>query len=170
MSCYKIKLKLNMKSACKPLLLFFLFLILFSSIPTISKAQSNWEAGLRFGEAFGIDATIPIAASPRLHPALYFGYNLGLATYFDWMFSLSDGPEGLRFYPGVGPEIYIGDNFDAGIAGNFGVEYIFDFPLTIALDWRPGFIITDNMNFHSGNWGISARFRFNEGVKLIKSN
>lgn len=159
-----------MKSTHKLFLTFFIFIALITSMLVTSKAQSNWEAGLRFGEAFGIDATIPIAASPRLHPALYFGYSLGLATYFDWMFSLNEGPEGLKFYPGVGPEIYIGNNFDVGIAGNFGVEYSFDIPLTISLDWRPGFIITDNMNFHSGNWGISARFRFNEGVKLIKSN
>lgn len=149
---------------------FFLSIILFSCFSSYSTAQTNWEAGVRFGDAFGIDATIPIAAAPRLHPALYFGNSLGLATYFDWMFSLDGGPEGLKFYPGVGPEIYIGDNLNVGIAGNFGVEYSFDFPLTIALDWRPGFVITDNMNFHSGNWGICVRYRFSEGVKFIRNN
>lgn len=132
-------------------------------------AQSNWEAGIRFGETFSLDATIPLAITPRLHPAIYFGYNLGLATYFDWMFSMEGGPKGLKFFPGVGPEIYLGDYLNVGIAGNFGVEYLFDFPLTISLDWRPGFVITDNMHFHAQNWGICARFRFSEGVRLVKS-
>ncbi len=157
-----------MKNSRKLILVLILSIFMILCFSNYTAAQTDWEAGVRFGEAFGIDVTVPLAVSPRLHPAIYFGYNLGLATYFDWMFSLESGPEGLKFYPGVGPEIYIGDYLNVGIAGNFGVEYSFDFPLTIALDWRPGFVITDNMNFHSGNWGISVRFRFSEGIKLIK--
>ncbi len=130
------------------------------------KAQSNWEAGIRFGDHFAIDATIPISAKPRLHAAAYFGNDLTLGAYFDWMFSMEGGPTGLKFYPGVGPEFYFGTDFNIGIAGDFGAEYSFDFPLTVGLDWRPGFMITDGGNLYSGNWGIIARFRFGEGVKF----
>lgn len=97
------------------------FLLISSSI----SAQSNWEAGVRFGNDFALDLTIPLAASPRLHPAIYFNNDIAVGTYFDWMFALSGGPSGLKFYPGVGPEFYFGNNFDVAVAGNFGAEYSF---------------------------------------------
>ena len=137
----------------------------FSSL----KAQSNWEAGVRFGDNFSIDLTIPIGLSPRLHPAIYFD-RFGIGGYFDWMFSLSEGPSGLKFYPGVGPEFFFGNNFDFHIAGDFGAEYSFKFPLTIGFDWRPGFKVTEGFKFKSNNWGIIARFRFGKGVKFVKDN
>ena len=151
----------------------FLQIILFATVLSFavneSKAQANWELGIRFGEDFAIDATIPLSAKPRLHAAAYFGghsSDFGLAGYFDWMFSLEGGPNGLKFYPGVGPEFYFGDNFNVGVAGDFGAEYSFDFPLTIGLDWRPGIMFTNDIGFHAGNWGLTARFRFGEGVRF----
>jgi hypothetical protein len=132
-------------------------------------AQSNWEAGVRFGDNFSIDATIPIGATPRLHPAVYFD-RFGVATYFDWMFALSDGPTGLKFYPGVGPEFFFEDRFDFAVAGNFGVEYAFKFPMTIGFDWRPGFRLTNGSKWKSDNWGIIVRYRFNKGAKLVPAN
>ena len=132
-------------------------------------AQSNWEAGVRFGDNFSIDATIPIGATPRLHPAVYFD-RFGVATYFDWMFALSDGPTGLKFYPGVGPEFFFQDRFDFAVAGNFGVEYAFEFPMTIGFDWRPGFRLTNGSKWKSDNWGIIVRYRFNKGAKLVPAN
>ncbi len=144
----------------------FLLILLSNDI----QAQSNWEAGIRFSDDFAIDVTIPLSARPRLHAAAYFGNkhnsDFGLGGYFDWMFTLDGGPTGLKFYPGVGPEVYFGDNFNFGIAGDFGAEYSFDFPLTIGLDWRPGVMFTNDIGFHSGNWGLTARFRFGEGVRF----
>ncbi len=135
-----------------------------------AKAQSNWEIGGRFGHDFALDVTIPLAKAPRLHPAVYFTNNLSIGTYFDWLFSLQGGPTGLKFYPGVGPELYFNDGLDIAVAGDFGAEYSFKFPLTIGIDWRPHFMITNSMRYSGGNWGISARFRFGEGVKFVKSN
>ena len=134
-----------------------------------TKAQSNWEAGLRVGEFISFDATIPIGLAPRLHPAIYFD-RFGVASYFDWMFALSGGPKGLKFYPGVGPEFWLEGDFDFDIAGNFGVEYSFDFPLTIGLDWRPAFRTTDDFRFRADNVGFIARFRFGEGVRFIRAD
>jgi hypothetical protein len=133
------------------------------------KAQANWEAGMRFGNNISAELTMPLAASPRFHPAVYFD-RFGIGGYFDWMFALSGGPTGLKFYPGVGPEFWFGNNFDFSIAGDFGVEYSFEFPLTIGFDWRPGFMITDGFDFKTSNWGFSARFRFGKGVKFVKAN
>ena len=145
-----------------------LVVLLFISVLIVeTKAQSNWEVGLRFGDpTVALDATVPLSAKPRLHAAAYFGNDFGLGGYFDWMFSLSGGPQGLKFYPGVGPEFFFGNDFQFFVAGDFGTEYSFDFPLTIFFDWRPGFDVTDGFNFRSNNIGVGARFRFGEGVQF----
>jgi hypothetical protein len=155
----------------KTLLSVFQIAIILCLLTNVSdlKAQANWEIGARFGDDISIEATIPLAASPRLHPAIYFN-RFGVATYVDWMFALSGGPTGLKFYPGVGPEFFFEDSFDFHIAGNFGAEYSFEFPLTLAFDWRPGFAVTEGFAFKSANWGFSARFRFGEGMKFEKTN
>jgi len=155
----------------KKLISVFQIAIIFCLLTSTSdlKAQANWEIGVRFGDDIAIDATIPLAASPRLHPAVYFD-RFGIGTYFDWMFALSDGPAGLKFYPGVGPEFFFENSFDFHIAGNFGAEYSFDFPLTLAFDWRPGFAVTEGFTFKYGNWGFSARFRFGEGTRFVKAH
>jgi hypothetical protein len=141
-----------------------------SFISNRTSAQSNWEAGVRFGDGFALDATIPLNTEPRLHAAAYFGNNFGLGAYFNWMFALNEGPQGLKFYPGVGPELYFGNEFNIAAAGDFGAEYSFDFPLTVGIDWRPRFMITDGFDFQGSNWGLCARFRFGEGVSFKRVN
>jgi len=145
--------------------------MIFASLTWLTpdlNAQSNWEIGARFGHTWGVDMTIPFKA-PRIHPAIYFDNDVTLGAYFDWLFSLQGGPYGLKFYPGVGPEFHFGNEFDIAAAGNFGLEYSFDFPLTIGFDWRPKFVLTDQFRFRGENWGFTARFRFGEGVKFVKS-
>jgi hypothetical protein len=147
-----------MENAAK--VLSFLLIVLMSlTCTTQLLAQSSWEAGIRTDfDRVALDVTIPFKA-PRLHATATFGNNFTLGTYFDWLFSLDGGPTGLKFYPGLGPVFYFGNSFELGIAGNFGAEYSFNFPLTIGIDWRPGFVVTENFNFGSGNWGFMARFR-----------
>lgn len=161
----------KMKKLNQLLKTLILTLVIVGAIVLESNAQSNWEVGLRFGDpTVAIDATIPLAAAPRLHPAIYLTDNFGIAGYFDWMFALSGGPQGLKFYPGVGPEFWFGNDFDFVISGDFGVEYSFDFPLSIFFDWRPGFVATDGFDFRGGNVGVGARFRFGEGVSFQPTN
>jgi hypothetical protein len=134
-----------------------------------AQAQANWEAGLRFGDNFSADLTIPVGTTPRLHVPVYFD-RFGVGALFDWMFALDGGPTGLKFYPGVGPEIFFENQFDFQIAGDFGAEYSFEFPLTIGIDWRPAFRLTNNADFNANNWGFIARFRFGEGASFKKAN
>jgi hypothetical protein len=141
-----------------------------------SKAQASWEVGARFGTRGSVEATIPVGIAPRIQPAVYFygtdglPNDFGIAGYFDWMFKLSDGPSGLKFFPGVGPEFYFDNQFNFSIAGNFGVEYAFEIPLTIAFDWRPAIFMTNSHGFEAANVGFSARFRFGESVKFEKTD
>ena len=145
-----------MKFLLKISLTFFALLFVIET----SNAQSAFEAGIRAGHDVGIDATFPLSKAPRLHTSLYFANDFAIGTYLDWLFSLDGGPQGLKFYPGVGPDFFFGDDFNVGIAGNFGIEYSFDFPLTVGFDYRPGFMITNNFNSYTSNWGFTARFRF----------
>jgi hypothetical protein len=137
-----------------------LIILLFFTLIPVSESKAQLEAGVRFGNEFSIDATFPLSRAPRLHTAFYVEGDFALGTYFDWMFGLEGGPNGLKFFPGVGPEFYFGDEFNLGIAGDFGVEYAFDFPLTIGIDYRPGFMVTDGFKGYTNNWGLTARFRF----------
>ncbi len=149
-----------------------LFVIILSPLFAItnSNAQTSWELGVRFGESGSVEATIPLGKSIRLQPAVYFYDRYAAAAYFDWMFKLSDGPSGLKFYPGVGPEFYFENRFDFSVAGNFGAEYAFEFPLTVGFDWRPALRLTNGADFYGGNWGFTARFRFGEYVKFEKAD
>ncbi len=153
----------------KKLILSFSFVVIMMFSTHLSYSQAGWEVGGRFGELISIDATIPLGISPRLHPSLYLDY-FGFGTYFDWMFALNDGPAGLKFYPGVGPEFFFEHVFDFNIAGNFGVEYAFDFPLTVGFDWRPALNLTNDVDFRTGNWGFTARFRFGEGATFRRAD
>jgi hypothetical protein len=147
----------------------FIFFILFAMTGPDLQAQSNFEVGARFGDNIAVEATIPLGAAPRLHPSVYIVDRFGVGAYFDWMFALSGGPTGLKFYPGVGPEFYFENSFDFHIAGNFGVEYAFEFPMVIGFDWRPGFKVTEDFKFKYKNWGFTIRFRIGQ-AKFVKAN
>jgi hypothetical protein len=153
----------------KPILIISFIALLSFGFSTDIKAQSNLEAGIRVGKYISFDATIPVGLAPRLHPAVYFD-RFGIGSYLDWVFVLPNGPEGLRFYPGIGPTFWFEGDFDFDIAGNFGVEYAFDFPLVVGLDWRPAFRTTDDFDFRTGNFGVTARFRFGEVIKFAPAN
>lgn len=133
--------------------------------------DANWEIGVRFPQNTGIDLTIPVGMKPRLQSTVYLE-RFGVGGYFDWMFELTGNQsvEGLKFYPGVGPEFFFENRFDFAVAGNFGAEYSFKFPLTVGFDWRPSLRLTNGTDFGAGNWGFIARFRLGEGTSFKKSN
>jgi len=125
------------------------------------------EAGIRLADNFGVDATVPFGPAPRLHGALYLDH-FGVGTYANWAFRLDGGPPNLRFFLGGGPEFFFEDQFDFAVAGDGGVEWAFEeFPVTIGFDWRPSFRLTNGSDFHTGNWGVTARFRFGS-AKFVK--
>ena len=77
-----------MKAKINPLKKTLLTLIILGGLFFSNQliAQSNWEAGVRFGNKISADLTIPLSAAPRLHTAVYFD-RFGIGTYFDWMFA-----------------------------------------------------------------------------------
>jgi hypothetical protein len=152
--------------------LFVFSIVLFALMFTCyaSRAQESWELGVRIGDRGSVEASIPLGVAPRIKPAVFFYDRVGVAAYLDWMFSLNDGPSGLKFFPGVGPEMFFDGDFDFAVTGDFGVEYAFKFPITIGVDWRPAIFLTNSLGFEADHYGFSARYRFGEGVKFKKEN
>lgn len=84
---------------------------------------------------------------------------------YDFLVPIQDG---FNFYAGPGAQLgmymYTKDGqyfnrFDLGLAGQVGIEYNFDFPLQLSLDWRPAF------TFLGGGFGfygiaLGVRYRF----------
>ena len=139
--------------------------ILVCSLQNEAQAQTEgYEIGLRFanGNDIAFDFAMPLGAN-RLHANVnFFKGGIGVAGIYDWQFPFA---EGFMFYPGIGASISIFDNplggTDLGLAigGEVGVEYQFDFPLTLGLDYQPMFDILNNGGYADG-WGLNARWRF----------
>lgn len=104
---------------------------------------------------------------------------MGVTATFDWIYNINGG---WNWYlgPGVGLGYYWQDYYgptriNLNVCGQIGVEYQFDIPLTLSLDWRPSFNILGflpNFNqtedyhyrFYFGDFlgiAVGVRYRFN---------
>lgn len=96
------------------------------------------------------------------------GFNsLNVAATYN--FSLVQFGDGFNVYGGPGAAVGLGFNpgwFNVGIAGQLGLEYIFDFPLQLSLDLRPqlGVSIVNGGGSGLGFWGwypcLGIRYAF----------
>jgi len=162
----------------------FIALFLFGCFSLSAQHISEHALGLRLGDSDGFGAEISyqksIARYNRLE--LDLGWRdsrhydaFKLAGLYDWVMPL-DG--NFNWYYGVGgglgsvdfqPVTVAGEttNPDGGLfifgAGNIGVEYDFDIPLLISLDFRPeiGLVgyddFSDNFDF---DIGLGIRYQF----------
>ncbi len=100
----------------------------------------------------------------------YNGFNLA-ATY-QWVWVLEDR---FNWYAGAGADLgswaykpeYLGflheTGFFLGAAGQIGIEYAFEFPLQLSLDYRPTIYVINGWNGQSvgGSVALSVRYQFN---------
>ncbi|WP_378175017.1 hypothetical protein [Aquimarina sp. SS2-1] len=158
----------------------FIFITLLSASIFTSQAQEIPEhaIGLRLSESDGFwaEASYQARLSSDTRIELDLGvqgrnrYNaLKLTGMYQWVFNI-DG--GLNWYvgPGIGGGLVdfdndIDDRDDLEtfgfVTGDVGIEYNFDFPLLISLDFRPEIYFDDyNNDDIIFNLGLSARYRF----------
>ena len=133
------------------------FTLLFS---TFISAQ---ELGVRFGEVTGntiaIDGVFDLESS-RIHASISFGDGVGLDALYDFIYKPL-GEEALNWYAGVGASTYIEDDFNLGVSGEVGLEYIFnDLPLVLGIDYRPTLWLIEDTDFKWDGFGINVRYRF----------
>ena len=156
----------------------FLLSLLFIGFTTISTAQNIADnaIGLRIGDSDGFGTEISyqraLGGNNRLEVDLgwrsgknYDGFKL--AGLYQWVWEL-DGD--FNWYAGVGGGLgtYSFDNNNgndfnetfAFLAGDVGIEYSFDFPLMLSLDFRPelGFgDFNDDLDF---DIALGVRYQF----------
>lgn len=146
-----------------------LTLVLAVSLAGALSAQvDNKAIGLRFANQFnGGELTFqtPLGHANRLE--LNLGLNnwsnsnsgIQLTGLYQWVWGLNQVATGLNWYLGLGPSLgSYTSNFGIGVVGQIGLEYNFNIPLQISLDWRPT-IINSFYTYYGGN-GLSLRYRF----------
>jgi len=149
-----------------------------------SQAQEKNAIGLRLGDndGFGAEVSYQRKFSSDNRLELDLGWRnsdyydaVKLAALYQWVWNIEGG---FNWYAGVGggigtwdfndrvPNYYHG-NDDSGTflfaAGDIGIEYNFDFPLQLSLDFRPEIYFGDD-DYRENNFGpdiaLGARFRF----------
>lgn len=161
--------------------LLFLAMIGFSFAANAQNISKN-ALGLRFGENDGFGAEVSyqrkLSGNNRLELDLgwrnndNFDFVKGTGLY-QWVWNIEGD---FNWYAGVGgglgswsygniykknyPNYSSGGTF-AFLAGNIGLEYDFDIPLLISLDFRPEFVLN---NGYGRNYGsdvaLSLRYQF----------
>ncbi|MBR1576855.1 MAG: hypothetical protein IJ654_10485 [Bacteroidales bacterium] len=121
-------------------------------------------------KALGIRATYGVELSYQHNSGPgFFEFDAGLFNkYMDVtaVYDFNIAPIGpLNFY--AGPGVFIGGwpndgsvNLNAGLAAQVGLEYTFDFPLQISLDWRPWFNFVDGFFGHYSGAALGIRYAF----------
>ena len=152
------------------------FALVVSMIGALSAQADSKAIGLRLGSGFGYGAEVsyqqPLGTAHRLE--LDLGLNssgFGLNGIYQWVWDLSELADGFNWYAGVGAGIgsynfkYVNNpndpsNLSIGILGQIGIEYKFEVPLTISLDYRPGIYVVPSFNSSYDGICLGARYRF----------
>ncbi|WP_299222639.1 outer membrane beta-barrel protein [uncultured Aquimarina sp.] len=159
--------------------IFIITTLLLASIFTIQGQDISEHAiGLRLSESDGFwaEATYQAKLSSDTRIELDLGVQgrnrfnaVKITGMYQWVFNI-DG--GLNWYvgPGIGGGLVDFDNdLDnrddletfGFVTGDVGIEYNFDFPLMISLDFRPEIYFDDYSNDDIiFNLGLSARYKF----------
>ena len=143
----------------------FLTIAFIAVITGALRAQADNKAiGLRLGSGFGYGAEIsyqqPLSKANRLEVDLGLNsWGFGLNGVYQWVWGLNDVATGLNWYAGLGASVgNYTSNLGVGFVGQIGLEYNFNIPLQISLDWRPT-IFNSYYTYYGGN-GLSIRYRF----------
>ncbi len=130
---------------------FYLSLVFFLAFANVSLAQniSDNAIGLRFGSSHGLGSEISyqrkLSKINRLEGNLGWSNSSDYNAYkitgiYQWVWNIEDN---FNWYAGVGAGIenWNSKNNDSDsflyASGNVGIEYEFDIPLLLSLDFRP---------------------------------
>lgn len=161
--------------------LLFAFLLLGTVFAQAQDISKN-ALGLRLGDndGFGGEISYQRGLSKNNRLELDLGWRnsnnvdaIKIAGLYQWVWNI-DG--GFNWYAGVGgglsswsfdaPAGYNGDDSGLGIfaAGDIGIEYNFDVPIQLSLDFRPEFYFNSD-DFREDNFGpdiaLGIRYRWN---------
>lgn len=142
-----------------------LSLVLIFAGLSVAEAQSN-ALGLRVGYGAELSYQRMLSQGTRLEAdlGLDFGGGLNVAGVYQWVMDLSALAPGFNWYAGAGVGLGIWDShFTAGALADLGIEYNFNIPLQLSIDWRPGLYFntgTSNVNFSWQGFALGIRYKF----------
>ncbi len=159
--------------------LFLLAIIVIGAgLTAQSQTISDHALGLRFGGGDGIGAEVSyqraLGSNNRLEADLGWRNDSNFDAFkltglYQWVWNIEGG---FNWYVGAGGgigSVSVNDNSrfeDEGVflfvAGDIGIEYNFDFPLLISLDFRPeiGFSDYEVLNNFSPDIALGLRYQF----------
>lgn len=148
----------------------FVLALMMSMSEAISAQDMGKTIGIRFGYGGEISYQQPLGDANRLELDLGLNqYGFGLYGIYQWVWDLSSLADGFNWYAGVGGSIgsfYFGNslvnnrNFNVGLVGQVGLEYNFDIPLQLSLDYRPVFYFLNGIEPTYNGICLAARYRF----------
>jgi len=152
-----------------------LLAIVAGMFSAVNAQVDSKNIGLRFGGLSGYGAELsyqhPLGSSNRLEADLGWNYyGLGLVGVYQWVWDLSALQTGFNWYAGVGGGLGLYDygyngitrnsSFNLGVAGQVGIEYNFNIPLQLSLDYRPVFYFLGTGHFVSDGIALAVRYKF----------
>jgi hypothetical protein len=149
----------------------FTLVLTMSMLVTISAQDIGKTIGIRFGYGGEISYQQPLGDANRLEVDLGLNhYGFGIYGIYQWVWDLSALADGFNWYAGAGASIgsfYLGNSlvnrnkdFNVGLVGQVGIEYNFNIPLQLSLDYRPGFYFVNGFAPTYDGICLAARYRF----------
>ncbi|MFY9162022.1 MAG: hypothetical protein WAN96_05980 [Paludibacteraceae bacterium] len=158
-------------------------IVAFLAISAVAVNAQPRAIGARLG--YGIDFSYQHSLGERNMVQLEVGLpafsGIEAAATYDWIFPITSWTEAgeWNWYAGVGAgggynwahPLVIGYSITegfVGLAGRIGVEYNFEFPLQLSLDWRPiigpafdsGSVYFNFGSLYAGACSLGVRYRF----------
>ncbi len=135
-----------------------MFGVAASAQPRALGVRATWGAEVSYQHGLGTNF---VEADLGL-----FGNGFYLTGVYDFVFA-SEG--NFNFYGGPGAQVgFYGSTDDngnsvtkmgLGVVGQIGAEYNFSLPISVSLDWRPGFSFTGG-GFGWAGFALGVRYRF----------
>ncbi len=145
--------------------IFLSLVVLFVGFTNKVNAQQleQAEIGLRFNTSenpfsIAIDGVYNLSSGNRLHANIGIENGVGFDLIHDWVATFNNNR--LIFYPGIGASLYIIDELFLGVTAEFGLEYRFDVPISIGIDYRPTLFLISDLSLQSNGIGFNVRYRF----------
>ena len=139
-----------MKKIITVLVAVFAFAAVVSAQPRALGIRAGWGGEVSYQHTFGYDSFAEFDLG-------WTTGSLNVAAAYD--FSVAElGPFNVYAGPAADAWIVDGGGLGLGVGAQVGLEYVFDFPLQISLDWRPLFNFVPETAF--GWKGIALGIRY----------
>ncbi|MFD0797077.1 hypothetical protein ACFQZJ_06370 [Maribacter chungangensis] len=139
-----------------------------------TNAQSEYNSAAGLGIDFGSDIVTLVGPSGKFFfqpehavtTELLFGSDIMLITALYQYHGNIEGAEGLKWFAGAGPSLYLGIGDASGssfaLRPSVGLDYkINNVPLAFSFDWRPAIIFEEGSGFQGAQFGLGFRYAFN---------